>query len=146
MHFCEIILSGMRWVLAIRLSKIILIIEKIRCLVGQDTREKIEHTERFLLLLWTAFLIVLYACSFLTEYYFSGEQEETVAGKKILNDLQKLFFFALMGVGFLIDLVRMREDKNKAFVFLLLTLVIGGFSGGIGSLQFYFISIIMGGG
>ena len=113
--------------------------------MAQGTREKIEHTERFMLMLWTAFLIALYACSFLTEYHFPSEQKELVLGKKILNDLQKLFFFALMGVGFLIDLVRMREDKNKAFVFLLLTLVVGGLSGGIGAMQFHFIDNVIGG-
>ena len=68
------------------------------------------------------------------------------AGEVILNDLQKLFFFALMGIGFLIDLVRMRENKNNAFVFLLLTLFLGGFSGGIGTMQYKAISQILGGG
>ena len=77
---------------------------------------------------------------------FSVEQEEMTAGEMILNDLQKLFFFALMGIGFLIDLVRMREDKNKAFVFLLLTLLLGGFSGGVGAMQAQFIFHMMGEG
>ena len=108
----------------------------------QDAKEKIEQTQRFMLMLWTVFLIVLYTCSFLTEYHFPGEREKMVAGEKVLVDLQKLFFFALMGMGFLIDLVRMREDKNKAFVFLLLTLLLGGFSGGIGAIQAQFISYI----
>ena len=112
----------------------------------QDTREKIEQTERFMLMLWTAFLVILYACSFLTEYHFPGEREEMAAGEMMLNDLQKLFFFALMGVGFLIDLVRMRENRNNAFVFLLVTLLLGGFSGGVGAMQFQLISHFMGGG
>jgi hypothetical protein len=114
--------------------------------MAQDTRKNIKHTERFMLILWAVFLIVLYACSFLNEYHFSGIQKEEALGKKILDDLQKLFFFALMGVGFLIDLVRMREDKNKAFIFLLLTLVVGGLSGGIGAMQFHFISKVIGAG
>ena len=99
----------------------------------QDAREKIEQTEQFMLMLWTTFLIILYVCSFLAEYHFPGEREEMAAGEMILNDLQKLFFFALMGIGFLIDLVRMRKNKNNAFVFLFLTLLLGGLSGGIGS-------------
>ena len=110
-----------------------------------NTREKIEQTERFMLMLWTVFLIVLYMCSFLAEYHFPGEREEMAAGEMILNDLQKLFFFALMGIGFLIDLVRMRENRNNAFVFLLVTLLLGGFSGGIGAMQFQLISHAMGG-
>ena len=51
-----------------------------------------------------------------------------------------------MGLGFLIDLVRMRENKDNAFVFLLLALLLGGFSGGIGAMQSQFISRAMGGG
>ena len=109
-------------------------------------REKIEQTQRFMLMLWTVFLIVLYGCSFLAEYLFSGEQELMAVGEIILSDLQKLFFFALMGMGFLIDLVRMRENKNNAFVFLLLTLLLGGFSGGIGAMQSRFIVHFIGGG
>jgi len=108
-----------------------------------NTREKIEQTERFMLMLWTIFLIVLYMCSFLAEYHFPNEPEELVVGEKILNDLQKLFFFALMGMGFLIDLVRMRKNKNNAFVFLFLTLLLGGLSGGIGAMQSQFISSVI---
>ena len=111
----------------------------------QDAREKIEQTEQFMLMLWTTFLIILFVCSFLAEYHFPGEREEVAAGEMILNDLQKLFFFALMGIGFLIDLVRMRENRNNAFVFLLVTLLLGGLSGGIGAMQFQFISHVMGG-
>jgi len=111
----------------------------------QGAKEKIEQTERFMLMLWATFLIVLYACSFLAEYHFSSEREELAAGEKMLNDLQKLFFFALMGIGFLIDLVRMRRNKNNAFVFLLLTFLLGGFSGGIGAMQFQFFSYVLGG-
>ena len=111
----------------------------------QDAREKIEQTEQFMLMLWTTFLIILFVCSFLAEYHFPGEREEVAAGEMILNDLQKLFFFALMGIGFLIDLVRMRENRNNAFVFLLVTLLLGGFSGGIGAMQFQLISYVMGG-
>ena len=104
----------------------------------QDVGEKIKQTEHLLHILWTAFLIILYSCSFLTEYHFSGESEKMVPGEIILVDLQKLCFFALMGLGFLIDIVRMRQDKNKAFIFLLLTLFLGGAAGGIGAMQYQF--------
>ena len=83
----------------------------------QNTINKLKQTEQFMLMLWAFFLIVLYTCSFLTEYHFPHEEEEMVLGRKVLSDLQRLFFFSLMGVGFLIDLVRMREDRNKAFIF-----------------------------
>ena len=112
----------------------------------QNATARIKQTERFMIGLWAFFLIVLYACSFLTEYHFGTKEEEIVVGRKILNDLQRLFFFALMGVGFLIDLVRMREDRNKALIFLLLSLLLGGFSGGIGAIQYQAFYFTFGGG
>ena len=69
-----------------------------------------------------------------------------VLGRKVLGDLQRLFFFSLMGLGFLIDLVRMREDRNKAFIFLLLSLFLGGFSGGVGAIQYQVFKFFVGEG
>ena len=112
----------------------------------QSTINKIKQTERLMLMLWSFFLIVLYMCSFLTEYHFPHEEEEMVLGRKVLGDLQRLFFFSLMGLGFLIDLVRMREDRNKAFFFLLLSLFLGGFSGGVGAIQYQVFNFIVGEG
>ena len=112
----------------------------------QSTINKIKQTERLMLMLWSFSLIVLYMCSFLTEYHFPHEEEEMVLGRKVLGDLQRLFFFSLMGLGFLIDLVRMREDRNKAFIFLLLSLFLGGFSGGVGAIQYQVFNFIVGGG
>ena len=112
----------------------------------QNATNKIKQAERLMIALWAFFLIVIYVCSFLTEYYYPHEEEEIVVGRKVLNDLQRLFFFALMGVGFLIDLVRMREDRNKAFIFLLLSLLLGGFSGGIGAIQYQAFYYVLGGG
>ena len=112
----------------------------------QSTINKIKQTERLMLMLWSFSLIVLYMCSFLTEYHFPHEEEEMVLGRKVLGDLQRLFFFSLMGLGFLIDLVRMREDRNKAFIFLLLSLFLGGFSGGLGAIQYQVFNFIVEGG
>ncbi|MBT3517254.1 MAG: hypothetical protein P8I98_02630 [Nitrospinaceae bacterium] len=112
----------------------------------QSTINKIKQTERLMLMLWSFSLIVLYMCSFLTEYHFPHEEEEMVLGRKVLGDLQRLFFFSLMGLGFLIDLVRMREDRNKAFIFLLLSLFLGGFSGGVGAIQYQVFNFIVGEG
>ena len=111
----------------------------------QNATNKIKQTEHFMIGLWSFFLIVLYGCSFLIEYHFGNKEEEVVVGKKILDDLQRLFFFALMGLGFLIDLVRMREDRNKAFIFLFLSLILGGFSGGIGAIQYWAFRYFLGG-
>ena len=112
----------------------------------QSTINKIKQTERLMLMLWSFSLIVLYMCSFLTEYHFPHEEEEMVLGRKVLGDLQRLFFFSLMGLGFLIDLVRMREDRNKAFIFLLLSLFLGGFSGGVGAIQYQVFNFFVGEG
>ena len=97
---------------------------------------KIKETEHFMIMLWVFFLIIIYVCSFLIEYHYQLESTEVVAGEKFLNDLKGVFFFGLMGMGFLIDLVRMRENKNKAFIFLLLSLLMGSLSGGIGAIQY----------
>jgi len=112
----------------------------------QNLTNKIKQTEQFMIGLWAFFLIVLYVCSFLTEYHYPDKEEEILAGRKILSDLQRLFFFALMGAGFLIDLVRMREDRNKAFIFLMLSLLLGSFSGGIGAIQYQVFYYLLGGG
>jgi len=112
----------------------------------QNARNKIKQTEEFMIALWAFFLIVLYVCSFLTEYHYPHKEEEMDVGRKILSDLQRLFFFALIAAGFLIDLVRMREDRNKAFIFLLLSLLLGGFSGGIGAIQYQAFYHVLGGG
>ena len=111
----------------------------------QNATSKIKQTEQFMLVLWAFFLISLYACSFLVEYHFPHEEEKEILGRKVLGDLQKLFFFALMGMGFLIDLVRMRENKNNAFVFLFSSLLLGTLAGGIGAIQYKFFNILTGG-
>ncbi|MDP6180894.1 MAG: hypothetical protein QGG48_13495 [Desulfatiglandales bacterium] len=102
----------------------------------QGTQEKIEQTLHLMLVLWALFMVALYACSFLAEYHFPGTRKEMLPGEKMLEDLQKVFFFALMGMGFLIDLVRMRQDRGQAFLFLVLSLAVGGFAGGVGALQY----------
>ena len=58
----------------------------------QNTINKLKQTEQFMLMLWAFFLIVLYACAFLIEYHFPHEEEEMVLGRKVLSDLQGLFF------------------------------------------------------
>ena len=107
---------------------------------------KIKQTEHLMLMLWVFFLTVIYICSFLTEYHYQLESKEVAVGEKILNDLKGVFFFGLMGMGFLIDLVRMRENKNKAYIFLLLSLLLGSLSGGIGAIQYQAFNYIADGG
>ncbi len=112
----------------------------------QGMQEKIEQTLHLMLMLWVLFMIALYACSFLAEYHFPGTREEMLPGEKMLEDLQKVFFFALMGMGFLIDLVRMRQDRGQAFLFLALSLVVGGSASGVGALQYRALEFFFEGG
>ena len=112
----------------------------------QGMQEKIEQTLHLMLMLWALFMIALYACSFLAEYHFPGTREEMLPGEKVLEDLQKVFFFALMGMGFLIDLVRMRQDRGQAFLFLVLSLAVGGLAGGVGALQYRALEFLFEGG
>ena len=103
----------------------------------------VKQTEHFMLMLWVFFLVIIYGCSFLIEFHYQIESTEVAAGEQILNDLKGVFFFALMGMGFLIDLVRMRENKNKAFIFLFLSLLMGSLSGVIGAIQYQAFNYIV---
>jgi len=58
----------------------------------QNLTNKIKQTERFMIVLWAFFLIVLYVCSFLTEYHYPHKEEEIVVGRKILSDCNGYFF------------------------------------------------------
>ena len=62
----------------------------------------------------------------------------------MLPDLAKLFFFALMFVAFLMDIVEMRVDKEKAYRFLFLSLVLGGLSATISAMQYHALSWVLG--
>lgn len=97
--------------------------------------ERIAETLSLLKKVWTLILIALYGCGIFSQVYFPGVEEPESGGAKILWDLQKLFFFALMAVGFLVDMVAMREDRSKAFLFLSLSLILGGVSGFVSGIQ-----------
>ena len=65
--------------------------------------------------------------------------------KEVLPDIAKLLFFALMFVSFLIDIVEMRENKDKAYRFLLLSLILGGLSATFSAMQYHALTSLMGG-
>ncbi len=98
-------------------------------------KEKIAETLILLHHVWALFLIAVYFSGFMDEYHFPGNRVEPLATEAILWNVQRVLFFGMMFVGFLIDLVQMREDRNKAFLFLFLSLLLGGFSGWITTLQ-----------
>jgi hypothetical protein len=108
------------------------------------TQEKIAETLTLLKSVWALFLIAVYFIGFMNEYHFPGMREEPLEGEAILWNAQRVLFFGLMSVGFLIDVVQMREDRQKAFLFLFLSLVLGGLSNWISAIQFQVLSNLSG--
>ncbi len=95
---------------------------------------------------WIAFLVVLYGVGYLNAHYFPGVRQEPLEGEAILWNLQRLFFFGMMAAGFLMDVIRMREDRNKAYQYLLLSLLLGGLSSTVTMYQYNIFAKIFGGG
>ena len=99
------------------------------------SRYQIEETKELLLKIWAVLLLGLYGVGFLHEKMLV--QKTLEASEEILPDIAKLLFFALMFVSFLVDIVKMREDRNKAYRFLLLSLFLGGLSATISAIQYH---------
>ncbi len=106
------------------------------------TSYNINKTRERLLKVWSVLLMSLYGTGFLREKILVQQVEELKVD--VLPDVAKLFFFALMFVAFLIDIVETREDKEKAYRFLFLSLMLGGLSAKISSMQYHALSWIMG--
>jgi hypothetical protein len=102
---------------------------------------KIEETRELLLKVWSVLLLGLYGVGFLHEKMLV---QQTLKAE-VLPDIGRLLFFALMFVSFLIDIVEMREDRNKAYRFLLLSLLLGGLSATISAMQYHAWAWILGG-
>ena len=107
------------------------------------SRYQIEETKELLLKIWAVLLMGLYGVGFLHEKMLV--QQTLEASEEILPDIAKLLFFALMFVSFLVDIVEMREDRNKAYRFLLLSLFLGGLSATISAIQYHTWAWIFGG-
>ena len=107
------------------------------------SRYQIEETKELLLKIWAVLLLGLYGVGFLHEKMLV--QQTLEASEEILPDIAKLLFFALMFVSFLVDIVEMREDRNKAYRFLLLSLFLGGLSSTISAIQYHTWAWIFGG-
>ena len=103
----------------------------------------VDQTRELLLKVWSILLMGLYVVGFLREKMLIQQAEALKAD--VLPDVAKLFLFALMFVAFLIDIVEMREDKEKAYRFLFLSLILGGFSATISAIQYHVLSWVLGG-
>ena len=97
---------------------------------------QIEETRELLLKIWSVLLLGL-LWSRLSAREDIGDEQTLEAAEEILPDIAKLLFFALMFVSFLVDIVEMRADKNKAYRFLLLSLLLGGISATISAMQYH---------
>ena len=104
--------------------------------------DKFSETSILLKKIWVVFLIGLYSASFLNEYHFPGAREKPLDGEEILWQIQQIIFFGLMFLGLLVDLVEMRIDRQKAFRFLVISLLMGGLSTLVGAFHFKIFSHI----
>ena len=104
---------------------------------------QIEQTKELLLKVWAVLLMGLFGVGFLREKLLVEKAVE--ATEDVLPDIAKLLFFALMFVSFLIDIVEMRENKDKAYRFLLLSLILGGLSATLSAMQYHVLTSILGG-
>ncbi len=102
-----------------------------------------ELTKELLLKVWTFLLMGLYGVGFLREKMLVQQTIEST--EDVLPDVAKLLFFALMFVSFLIDIMEMRENKDKAYRFLFLSLILGGISATISAMQYHALSWMLGG-
>ncbi len=91
-------------------------------------------------------LMGLYGIGIFQARMLSFQSDAVTAQESILPDVSKVIFFGLLFVSFLIDIVEMREDKDKAYQFLFLSLIAGGLSAPVSALQFQVITWLSRGG
>ena len=82
----------------------------------------LEETKILLRQAWTFLLMGLYGIGIFQERSVVLQTAAAQAAESIFSDMAKVIFFALIFVSFLIDIVEMREDKNRAYQFLFLSL------------------------
>ena len=88
---------------------------------------QVEATLILLKKIWVFFLVMLYAVCLYNEYRFPGAREgEPLDGEAILWKIERVLFFGLMGLGLLTDIVQIRVDQSKAFLYLFASLFLGG--------------------
>jgi len=110
----------------------------------ETSTRKIEDTLSLLKKIWVVFLIGLYAACIYNEYRFPGFREEPMEGEEGLWQIQRVLYFGLLGLGLLTDIVQTRIDRNKAFMFLFASLIMGGLSTLVGATQFKVFDFILG--
>ena len=104
----------------------------------------LEETKMLLRQVWTFMLMGLYGIGVFQERALTLQVEAAQATESILPDVAKVLFLGLLFVSLLIDLVEMREDKEKAYQFLFLSLIAGGLSATISAMQYHALAGILG--
>ncbi len=104
----------------------------------------LEETKILLRQVWTFMLMGLYGIGVFQERFVTSHAGGAEQVASILPDVGKVIFFGLIFVSFLIDIVEMREDKEKAYQFLFLSLIAGGLSATIGAAQYHFFIWLVG--
>ena len=104
----------------------------------------LDETKILLRQIWTFMLMGLYVLGALQERALILQVEALPAAESILPDAAKVIFFGLLFVSFLIDIVEMREDKDKAYQFLFLSLIAGGLSATISAMQYHALAVVLG--
>jgi hypothetical protein len=106
---------------------------------------QVEETLILLKKIWVFFLVGLYAVCLYNEYRFPGAREgEPLEGEAILWKIERVFFFGLMGLGLLADIVQIRIDRSKAFLYLFASLILGGMCNLIAMGQMKLLNIFIG--
>jgi len=107
-------------------------------------QDKIEETLILLKKIWVFFLIGLIAACFYNEARFPGFRDEPLEGEAYLWKIERVLFFALLGLGLLVDIVQSRLDRDKAFLYLFASLILGGVSTLVGAYQFRVFDYFLG--
>ena len=104
----------------------------------------LDETKILLRQVWAFMLMGLYGIGVFQERAVTLQAEAAQATEFILPDVAKVLFLGLLFVSLLIDLVEMREDKDKAYQFLFLTLIAGGLSATISAMQYHALVEMLG--
>ena len=109
-----------------------------------EQEDKIGETLNLLKKIWVFFLIGLVAACFYNEARFPGFRDQPLAGEAYLWKIERVLFFGLLGLGLLTDIVQTRRDREKAFLFLFASLIMGGMSTVVGAYQFRVFDYFLG--
>ncbi len=105
-------------------------------------QQKIEDTLLLLQKCWVLVLFALYAACLYNEFRFPGLRQEPLEGEEVLWKMQRVLYMGLLGIGLLTDIVQIRLDRNKAFLYLFGSLVLGAVSTMIVTLQVKVLNMI----